>query len=228
MEDQDGSTMARRTVLSLLGVGAAFSLAGCSLLTSHAAYRFRMTVEAQTPQGVVRGSSVSEVRAEKNKTKILAEERAGGSTTIGEALVLEMPDGPIFVLMRVPPERESLQRVVTQALKPGVQLGGVVNFFPAVQSLGGWFSGTVKAELPRQDWPEMVRFRNLNDPKSIEQVDPDAIGVKRITLETTGDDVTTGIAKRIPWIDHLEQYRSDPSNPFTSTLPEGFGGFRNK
>lgn len=47
-------------------------------------------------------------------------------------IVLDVPGGPVFVLLRVPPERESLQRVVTQALKPGANLGGVVNFFPAV------------------------------------------------------------------------------------------------
>ncbi len=173
-------------------------LGGCGLFNSHAAYRFRMTVEAQTPQGVVRGETVSEVRAEKNNTKILAEERAGGSAVFGEAIVLEMANGPIFVLMKVPPKRESLQRVVTQAFKPGTPLGGVANFFPAVQSLGAWFSGSVKAELPRRDWPIMVRFRDLNDPKSIEQVDPDAIGVKHIQIETTSDDISTGIAKRFP------------------------------
>lgn len=205
MGDWGGNIMARRGVLlGMFAGGVTASLAGCGVLNSHAAYRFRMTVEAQTGQGIVRGTTISEVRAEKNNFRLLADERAGGSGVFGEALALEMPDGPIFVLMQVPFERESLQRVVTQALKPGTQLGGVVNFFPAVQSLGGWFSGTVKAELSRSDWPVMVRFRDLNDPKSIEQVDPDAIGVKRIMLETTDDDVTTGIEKRFPpWFGSL-------------------------
>ena len=206
MKDRGSNIVARRTVLGLLAVGTVSMLAGCGLFNSHAAYRFRMTVEAQTPQGVARATSVSEVRAEKNNFKILAEERAGGSGVFGEAVVLEMPNGPVFVLMKVPPERESLQRVITQALKPGVPLGGAVNFFPAVQSLGGWFSGTVKAELSRSDWPIMVRFRDLNDPKSIERVDPDAIGVKRIEIETTSDDMTTGIEGRLPWLSEAKQF----------------------
>ncbi len=46
----------------------------------------------------------------------------------------------------------------------------------------------------------MVRFRDLNDPKSVEKVDPEAIGVRRITVETTSDDVTTGIEKRLRWL----------------------------
>ena len=46
----------------------------------------------------------------------------------------------------------------------------------------------------------MVRFKDINDPKSVEKVDPASIGVKRIVLETTSDDVTTGIQKILTWL----------------------------
>lgn len=46
----------------------------------------------------------------------------------------------------------------------------------------------------------MVRFGDLNDPKSVKQVDPEAVGVRRIVLETTSDPVTTGIEKRLGWL----------------------------
>ena len=65
----------------------------------------------------------------------------------------------------------------------------------------------MKAELSRADWPLMVRFGDINDPKTVEQVDPDTIGVKRIVLETTRADVTTGIEKRIPWIIKAESFK---------------------
>lgn len=52
----------------------------------------------------------------------------------------------------------------------------------------------------------MVRFRDLNDPKSVERVDPDAICVRRITAETTSDDVTTGIEKRLGWLRDAENF----------------------
>lgn len=63
---------------------------------------------------------------------------------------------------------------------------------------GSW--STRRGEVPRADWPLMVRFRDLGDPTSVERVDPAAIGVKRIVLETTSDEVTTGIEKRLGWL----------------------------
>jgi hypothetical protein len=193
--------MTRRGVIGALMCGTGvLGLGGCGLFDSHASYRFRMTVEAETPHGARSASSVYEVRVEKNNDPVkLAEERAGGIGTFGEAIVLDMADGPVFVLMKVPPEAESLARAVTQAFKPGVDLGGINNFLPAVRSLGGWFSHA-KAELPRADWPMMVRFRDINDPKSAEEVSPDAIGVKRIWVATTTDPVTTGIEKSLGWL----------------------------
>jgi hypothetical protein len=47
----------------------------------------------------------------------------------------------------------------------------------------------------------MVRFRDINDPSSVEQVDAASIGIKRIHLENTRDPVTTGIGKRFGWFD---------------------------
>ena len=46
----------------------------------------------------------------------------------------------------------------------------------------------------------MVRFKDIHDPKSVEAVDPQAVGVKRVWVETTSDAVSTGIEKRIPWL----------------------------
>jgi hypothetical protein len=195
--------IARRSVLGLLAGGAAAAgLGGCGLLNSRASYRFRMTVEANTPQGVVRASSVYEVRAEKNNTRIMAEEWYGATTIRGEAVVLDLPDGPLFVLLKVP-ESESLARAATQALKPDAELGGIDNFLPAVRALGRPFAGA-RAELLRRDWPLMVRFADIADPASVERVDPETAGIFSIMLETTRDPVTTGIEKKIPWLPNVK------------------------
>ena len=45
-----------------------------------------------------------------------------------------------------------------------------------------------------------VRFADIADPKSVERIDPQAAGVRRITVETTRDPVTTGIVKRLGWL----------------------------
>jgi hypothetical protein len=218
--------MNRRKVLGLMALLASTNtLASCGVFDSQASYRFRMTAEVLTPQGLRSASSVYEVRAEKNNDPVkLAEERAGGAGAFGEATVIDMADGPIFVLMRVPPEAESLDRTVTQALKPGVELGGIDNFLPAVRSLGGWFTNA-KAELPRADWPLLVRFGDINDPKSVEQVNPETIGVKRIWVETTRDPVTTGIEKRLGWLDKMEHFKYSGTD-FSDLYPIELLGLR--
>lgn len=73
----------------------------------------------------------------------------------------------------------------------------------------------------------LVRFRDLNDPNSIVGVDPGnlqanfgaGVLLRRITIQMVDEDVTLGIEKRLWWLDNLKSFRSDPSNPFTSTLP---------
>ena len=67
----------------------------------------------------------------------------------------------------------------------------------------------------------MVRFADINDPKSVERVDPKAVGVKRILLETTNDDVTTGIEKRLGWLSNGGLTLDPSGGPTTNpTLPQ--------
>jgi hypothetical protein len=212
--------MTRRGVIGLLSATAAFVIAGCGSVFANK-YRFRMTIEVQTPQGPKTGSSVYEVWAV-NTPKLTSEERSRDWGVSGEATVIDLAAGPVFVLLKTGnPLRQDLALMSMAALDP-------VFANDVVESAVRIASGNTKArgEVATSDWPMMVRFRDINDPKTVERVDPAAIGVKRISLETTGDAVTTGIEKRIPWIDHLEKYLADPTNPFTSTLPQDFGGFR--
>jgi hypothetical protein len=220
-----GHKIARRSALGLLAGAGTLVLAGCGV-SGGGRYRFRMTVEVETPQGLRSGSAVYEVTAHRTLA-LTAQEHAGGGGTRGEAVVVDLPNGPMFVTLKMPVSGNDLGAVATLTLAPSTRRGDVDSFIDAVRTLGDARDGEVKAALPRADWPLMVRFGDISDPKTVEQVDPDTIGVKRILLETTSDDVTTGIEKRIPWIDHLDKYLADPSNPFTSTLPEDFGGFRN-
>jgi len=154
--------------------------------------------------------------------------RAGGGGLRGEAVAVDLPDNrTLFVLLKTEGRAERLASAATLALsgKKPDEVREVDAYVSPVRSLGGWFGGA-EAEPERAQWPMMVRFGDIADPKSVRQVDPDTIGVQRIHLETTDDEVTVGIEKRIPWIDHLEDYLADPNNPFSSTLPEDFGGFR--
>lgn len=199
--------MARRGVMRLLGGLAVVTVAGCDPFVRSASYRFRMTVEIETPQGLRRGSSVMEVVAQKGSFS-LGDTTGNGVGLAGEAVIVDLPTGPVFVLLELPDARGPLASVATVALAPDARGGDGSNFFSAVKRLGGWF-GSASAELPRESWPMMVRFRDINDPKSVERVDPQVIGVKRIALETTGDGMTVGIRDRLQWMGAFPETRLD-------------------
>ena len=195
--------MARRGIIVVLGSATAFMLGGCNPFSDSASYRYRMTVE-----GTVEASAVYEVLAEHTRTVILADEKPGGSMLRGEAMVLETASGPVFLLLKNRESTEGLFSAVTHALTPDIPAGGHDNFWKAVNRLGGW-SPSTKAELPSEDWPLMVSFRDINDPTSVEEVNPETAGVKRIVVETTRDDVTTGIEKRLSWLKSLESSQAN-------------------
>ena len=190
--------MTRRGMMGLLISAGALLVSGCDLLGGAPKYRFRMTAEVNTPEGTKTGSSVLEV--EGHRTLGFGDKSdAVNSAITGEAVVVDLPSGPVFVLLELPDAKGSLQGFVGTALlgrmsksdKPHDVLGEMAE-------LGRAASGQYRADLPRDAWPMMVRFRDIKDPKSVERVDLDAIGVKRIALETTRDPVTTGIEKKFP------------------------------
>ncbi len=195
-----------RGALGLLGGAASAVLTGCGLIETNASYRFRITVEVDTPQGLKRGSGVMEVFAHKYAPTFI-EEGSGFTSGLkrGEAIAVDLPGGPMFALLTASDGMGNLGGAVTGALAPESRHGDWQASMAAVRKLGEW-SAHYKADLPRTAWPMMVRFRDLGDPKSVELVDPDAAGVKRISLETTRDAVTTGIDKRIPWLKEAENF----------------------
>ena len=194
-----GHGMARRSALGLLAGAATLAVAGCGLLMSTASFHYRLTVE-----GAVSGSSVYELLAERVNGPRLADETPGGSIILGEALVLETPKGPVFVLLKSSRGGYDLKDAVLKALAPDWQQLDQPWGYAVANRLEDAREGEVKAALPRADWPLMVRFGDIRDPKTVEQVDPDTIGVKRIVLETTRADVTTGIEKRLAWLPSLK------------------------
>ncbi len=64
----------------------------------------------------------------------------------------------------------------------------------------------------------LVTFGDLDDPTSVEEVDPDDLGatfgegnsLRRITVQITDDPVTTGIEKRLEWLSEYPEPRLDP------------------
>jgi hypothetical protein len=185
--------MNRRHALGILALAGAGLLTGCGV--SSASFRYRMTVEGQH-----HGTAVYELLAEKVNGLRLADEKPGGAIIKGQALVIETETGPVFVLLHAIGGGDDRPGEVIRTLAPDIPWNGQPNFWKAVNHLGGWFGGA-KGELPRAEWPTMVRFRDLSDPKSVEKVEPETLGITHIWLETTSDLVTTGVEKRLVWFD---------------------------
>jgi hypothetical protein len=62
--------------------------------------------------------------------------------------------------------------------------------------------------LPRQHAGLFVRFRDINKPETVEEVNPEGLheafgpgyALRRVTVQLTEEPVTSGIEKRLPWL----------------------------
>ena len=80
------------------------------------------------------------------------------------------------------------------------------------ENLRRYQTQTLRAELSAEQLPLLVRFRDINDPMTVERVDPGnlaasfggGVSLTRASLETTRDPVTTGIDRRLPWLKPLK------------------------
>ena len=178
--------------------------------------RYRVTVTVDKPDGVATGSSVMEVSVRKTLPPHLPQEHKADIRFRGEAVSVELPSGQIlFALIGETAKGQPLYVAAIRALYPDY-VGGADQFFTAVSTLAERNSRGKKADLPSDDYPLLVRFRDIDDPKSVELVDPQNLAasfgngtsLNSITIEVTDDPVTTGIEKRLVWIKSVGQHRA--------------------
>lgn len=208
--------MARRGILGVLIGGATSLLGGCGLIGGTSSYRYRMIVEVEAPDGIRTGSAVHEISASENAIKLPDSAWAWVSFR-GEAFPVDLGGGKaLFVLVTSSdPAEESLIPAVQSALDPDYQRGGPGNLATAKKMAGSWSKQTgvlapthTVMRVDRPFYPLLVRFRDERDPTTVEEVKPDDLAgvfgagyrLRKITVETTSDDVTEAIIKRLPWL----------------------------
>ncbi len=198
-------------VLALAGV--AYMLWSCWPASDQ--LRYRVTVEVQTPSGLMHGSAVLENRNVSGASGSLAPYQVGRAEAYGEAVTVDLGDGrQIFAVRENPYVMQRIYSMVVNML--AYPPGELTPPLPSRPSRGNWTAAYPEARrlkssavIRRQDYPMLVTFRDRMDPTSVVEVDPaDAAAtlgpghsVRRITVTVTDDPITDGVvAKSLPWL----------------------------
>lgn len=200
----------RRAVLGAM-LGGCLTLAGCGERWS---WNEKITAEVQTPDGLATGSSVIRRTLINNDSSFAPPEARGASSNVsGEATVVEVTPGRyLFVLLKDLPSPFSV-------FFPGEAPVEVASRFETLRET---------REVPRDQYPLLVTFTDINDPTTVQRVDPDnlaatfgpGVSLRRITLEITDETVTKGkIKKLLPWLGEYPEPKLGPATGGTSNIP---------
>jgi len=211
-----------KAMVTLLFAGA--SLTGCN---RSAEVHYRVTVEIDDRGTVRSGSSVWSFTLTKSIVPLVSPYNFRFQ---GQAVAVQLPGrGTLFALFKsVEMYPENLFGDLRRPRPGPPRFSDRVKDLRHIKEMSG---ASAKLDCINPPWvgvncPTLVRFRNINDPTTIEVVDPDNLAasfgkdvrLKSVTVQITSDPVTTGIEKTLPWLNNLNRYRKDPDNPFTSTL----------
>lgn len=224
----------RKAWLASLFVSTLALLGGCSSETlgkQLSPYRYKLTAQVETPEGVKSGASVIEVQW-KLPPKIMGSQGSGSYQVKGQAVAVDLPGGQtLFVLLRSGWNVDWAAKSPYgphQDLPIGTGDQGPHAVEKTIRTLGRQVSG----------YPFFVRFRDVGNPHTVEEVDPDnlaatfgpGVRLKALTVQLTGEPVTLGIRDRLPWLNDtsrgLFKAKVDPatgrriSSPITSINQE--------
>jgi hypothetical protein len=201
-----------------LGLFAAVAVAFAAYIAVfNTTIRYRLTLEAEVDGEPRTGSGVIQVSYSKNNDPISSAEFSTGVR--GEAVVLDLGSrGTLFALLKGDTDsRSGPEYIVLRAFNfPGGAFPvPIKSGLSQVQRLSG------KRELSLSSLPLLVRFRDLNNPMTVEKVDPfnlektfgPAVQLNRATLEIVsskiwlfsflgiaGDPITNNLTQRLPWL----------------------------
>jgi len=203
--------MNRRVVLRLFP-----KFLGSMLLSACAGptytFRYRLTLFVDVDGEVKVGSSVIEVKYVDHSTLAgLTQGVTWGVRLRGEATMVDLGSfGVIFCLLKEDPERPTSVKAGAAPLIYFPSYGlGLETGKEGGQHLTDLMSHMPKAGIDLERLPLLVRFRDINNPTTVERVDPTdfaaSFGPKvkllRAMIEITNDPVTTGIDSKLKWLE---------------------------
>ena len=172
-----------------------------SCMPSSYSWHQKLTLEVETPSGIITGSSVVYVTM---STQFVAGFGSKGSSgKRGEAVVLEITPGKptsgryLFALLK---GQTHLAQKVFDVTGPGVRFNEWAGTLSRLRGVG---------DVPEAHYPLLVTFSDIEDPASVKKVEPwdleshfgAGVKLKRMTLEITGESVTSGrVEKVLGWL----------------------------
>jgi hypothetical protein len=229
--------------LVLLAIAGAYSL---SYPTT--TYRFRITINVDTPQGPRSGSSVMEVRHRRYPAWTTLGNSTGESSLKGEAVFVDLGAGAdgkprnLIALLAHGPRAENIDFYLLpgRVFEPLWKQKSATTAFRVPSTELSLLPVGTKAELVGSQIPTLVTFTDLNDPKTAQVVPPyelsklfgSGVQLRSATIEMvpagiwpltllglSGDPVTQGIEKNLSWVARL---RSEGLGDRIRTYPEQF------
>ena len=188
----------KKLILIPLLILALLSLTGCERYS----WRQKLTVTIETPAGDVSGASVSQVSWAKH---LIPSEGMGWNYDLtGEAVVVEVTPGRyLFALLKGAGTTEYMGSVAAASIagREGRVIDGAL--FDEVSDKRDRAAGVIT--LPPYQYPLLVTFGDIVDPKSVQLVDPDdlaasfgpGVRLKSVTLEVTEEPVTEGAVEGV-------------------------------
>jgi hypothetical protein len=188
-------------------------LASCGRTES---YRYKLTLAVNTPDGVKRGSSVGELQF----FDVSIPARGTMSKLSGEALYLDLGPGrrPLIALLtsQLHP-KDPREGHWSRDGGPNENLLSQLYGVSLSASLLAYVSKIARMrgahEITTNDLPDLVTFADINNPKSVIEVDPNdlqatlgaGISWNEMTLEITDEPITKGIELKLTWIPAYHQ-----------------------
>jgi hypothetical protein len=210
--------------MTMLAALLATPLAGCRGGLIPKTYRFRMTVEVETPDGLKSGSSVYQVTAG-NTPALLPDEHKRDWSVKGEAMLIELADGKILaaILRTRNPSRQDLAQMSMAALDPAFRN----DIVESAKRIASGHDALAKAEVSPADFPILLLFDDPTKAASAKQVDPIDPGsserfpykLHRVFIERTDDAVTSDIVRELTWLPR--QHGALLQVPFSQYPPAG-------
>lgn len=162
----------------------------------------KLTVEVETPEGIVSGSSVVKFTFE--NTIRIGSIGGSNSSVEGEATIVALPEGRfLFVLLGRPGAMAEVSYKEAILGNPDARIKDIKRYHSKIEDI------RERVPLDRSSYPLFVTFDDINDLTSVRVVDPNDLtatfgegyGLKHITIEVVDENVTNGeIKKVLKWI----------------------------